>query len=88
MPAADIHMCHCSSHLLLEKQAGQSLGTEHRLSSLRAADQCICTDMGWSCLLIPLCLVFVRGHYGDEKVTFSGGVRVERRVFNSFQENT
>lgn len=55
MPAADIHMycmCHYLSHLLREKHAGQSLGTEHRLSSLWAADQCICTDMGWSCLLI------------------------------------
>lgn len=55
MPAADIHMycmCHYLSHLLREKQAGQSLGTEHRLSSLWAADQCICTDKGWSCLLI------------------------------------
>lgn len=35
----------------------------------------------------PLCLVFVLGHYGDERVTFSRGVSVERRLFNSVWKN-
>lgn len=35
----------------------------------------------------PLCLVFVLGHYGDEEATFYGGVREERRLFNSSHKN-
>lgn len=46
------HRRGCSSHLLLQKQAGPSIGKQHRSSSPQAADQCIRTDKSWSCLLI------------------------------------
>lgn len=87
----DAHCRDSDVPLLISSAIGK---TGQAVSWLRASLvfslSCRSMHLHWSGLELPidpLCLVFVLGHYGDERVTFSRGVRVERRLFNSFQEN-
>ena len=82
------HMCHCSSHLLLEKQAMLSVSWHRALHIFPLSHRSMRPHWyGLELSIDPLCLVLVLGHYSDDRVTFSRGVRVERRVFNSLHHN-